>query len=105
MYTRPAQWIWLGLPQHFAGHRGRIPFAQGEELQKVRDWIPLGPSEVRMRDLPGEVADVEKQGRDRIRDRRTHAAQDTVAIDGNAGDLQLIAELRHVARPYFQEQN
>ena len=56
--TRPLHRVGLGLAQHFAGHRRRVAFAEGEELQQIGDGIAFGPAEVRVRDGPGFVADI-----------------------------------------------
>ena len=56
--TRPLHRVGLGLAQDFAGHRRRVAFAEGEELQQISDGIAFGPAEVRVRDGPGFVADI-----------------------------------------------
>ena len=102
---RPAQRIWLGLPQHLARDRRRVALAERQELQQVDDRVAFGPAEVGVRDLAGRVADVQQQAGDRVGDRRARAAQHVMPADVRARDLQRPAELGHVAGPHFEEQH
>ena len=65
--------IRLELAQHLARDRRRIAFAEGEKLQEIGNRIPFRPSEVDVRDVAGLVPDVEQEGGNRIRNRRTLA--------------------------------
>src|SRR5262245_65380165 len=57
MYPRASQWIRLALTQHLSRHRRGVALAEREELQQIQERVALGPSEVRVRNLPGLVAD------------------------------------------------
>ena len=76
----PSEGVGLGLAQHFARDRRRVALAEGQELQQVGDRVAFRPAEVGVRDLAGPVADVQQQRRDRVGNRRAHAAQHAVAI-------------------------
>jgi len=92
--TRPSQRVRLRLTEHFARDGRGVPFAEGEELQQIRDRVAFGPAEVRVRDLAGLIADVQQERGDRIRDRRTDGAQDVMAADVDAFHFQLVRSLR-----------
>ena len=66
MHAGPAKGILFSLTQDFARHRGRVPLAERQELQQVRDRVAFRPSEVHVRDSVGPIANVEEERRDRV---------------------------------------
>src|SRR5437588_6607 len=66
VHPGPAKRIVFRLPEHFARHRRGIAFAEGEELEKIRDRIAFRPSEVDVRNLSRAVANVEEQRGNRV---------------------------------------
>ena len=67
--------------------------------------IAFGPSEVRVRDDPRRVAQIEQQRRNGVRNRRALAPQNPEALDFRALHAEHLAELRRVSRPDLQEQH
>ena len=54
--------IGLRLSQDLPRHRCDVALAEGQELQQVRDRVPFGPPEIRMRWLARAIADEQQQG-------------------------------------------
>ena len=84
MYARTAHRIRLRLPEHFARDRCCIPLAERQELQQVGNRVSLGPPEVGMRNLAGEVADEKQQRGDGIWNGGADATKYVVAADINS---------------------
>ena len=79
-------------------------FAEGQEPQQVGDRVALRPAEVDVRHQPGDVADVQQDGGDRVRDNGPVDLQDPVPVPGDAADLERGLEVRGVVHHDFQEQ-
>ena len=103
--ARPALRVGFGLPQHFTRHRSGVAFPEREELQQVGDGISLGPAEVRVRKHARDVADMQEQGRDRVRHRRADAPEDAMPVHIGTGHLELVSELRRIAGTHFEEKD
>jgi hypothetical protein len=51
----------LDLPQDLVGDRGGVPFTEVKVAEQVRDGVALPPTEVAVRRLTCDVAQVEQQ--------------------------------------------
>lgn len=73
-------WAQLGirfrLPEHFPRHGSGAPFAECQKLQEIRNRVPFGPPEVRVRNLTRLIADEEQERGDGVGDRGACAIQE-----------------------------
>src|SRR5262245_30675702 len=88
MNSRPLVRVGLGLAQDLAADRGGVAFAEGEELEEIGDRVALGPSEVRVRNGAGAIAQVQQQSGDRVRNRGARAAEHAETADVHAADFE-----------------
>src|SRR5215203_1075918 len=97
--------IGFGLPKHLVGDWGGVSLPQQEVAEQIREGVALRPTEVAMRFFAGDVAHVEQDGGDGVRDSRAFGAQHLVAVDLDAPHLEHLLELRRIANVDLQEQD
>src|SRR5262245_27886421 len=86
--------IRFGLAEDLAADWSSVAFAEGEELEEIRDRVAFRPAEVGVRNRAGAIAEIQQQPGDGVGDRRTRASQHAVAADVDARHLEDIGKLR-----------
>src|SRR5258706_8303056 len=97
MDPRTTKRVSLRLAEHFARDRRGVSLTKSQELQQIDDGVAFGPSEVRVGDLTGPVADVQKERGNCIGYRRTGRAKHVVPADIGAGHFERAGKIRYVS--------
>ncbi len=81
-----------------------IAFTKQHIAEQVHQRIPLGPGEIAVRDFIVGIAEIQQEGRNRVRHRRAFRTQHLVRADLHAFDLHHVRKIRRITHIDFQEQ-